>query len=128
MSSWRGSTRRSHVARRSSRVREVFLAARAEAQIVDVLAYTLERFGTRKHDEYRGLIAEGLSALAEDAESGKRRPDIHPDAWTHHITQPGRRARHLFLYRIRDRVEVACFLHDGMDLPGKWPSTWSGSR
>lgn len=55
---------------------------------------------------------------------GKRRLEIHPDAWTYHIARPGRRARHLFLYRIWEAVEVARFLYDAMDLPRQRPREW----
>ena len=55
---------------------------------------------------------------------GKPRPEIHSDAWTYHIARLGRRARHLFLYRIRDTVEVARFLYDAMDLSHQRPREW----
>lgn len=74
----------------------VFLP-RADAQIIDVLAYTLERFGERKYLEYLGLIRAATEALAADPTAGKHRPDIHPEAWTYHIARKGQRARHLLV-------------------------------
>jgi len=79
-----------------------------------VLDYTLERFGETKYLDYRDLIRLALRTLEV----------IHPDAWTYHIARPGRRARHLFLYRIRDVVEVVRFLYDAMDLPRQRPRDW----
>jgi plasmid stabilization system protein ParE len=38
----------------------VVLHPRAEAQIIDVLAYTLEEFGEAKYLEYRDLIGLAL--------------------------------------------------------------------
>jgi len=102
----------------------VVIHPRAEAQIVDVLSYTLTEFGEAKYLDYRGLIALALETLETTPTAGKRRPEIHPDAWTYHIARPGRNARHLFLYRIRVAVEVACFLHDAMDLPRQRPREW----
>lgn len=102
----------------------VVLHPRAEAQIIDVLDYTLEEFGEAKYLEYRDLIGLALRTLEMTPTKGKRRPEIHPDAWTYHIARPGRRARHLFLYRIRDAVEVARLLYDATDLPRQRPREW----
>ncbi|HEX7842100.1 MAG TPA: type II toxin-antitoxin system RelE/ParE family toxin [Kofleriaceae bacterium] len=102
----------------------VVILPRAEAQIIDVLDFTLEEFGEAKYLEYRDLIGLALKTLEVTPLSGKHRPEIHPDAWTYHITRPGRKARHLFLYRIRDVVEVARFLYDAMDLPRQRPREW----
>lgn len=102
----------------------VVVLPRAEAQIIDVLGHTLDAFGEAKYVEYRELIEHALSTLAATPTAGKRRSDIHPDAWTFHIARPGRRARHLFLYRVRDSVEVARFLYDAMDLPRQRPREW----
>lgn len=92
----------------------------AKADIQEVLAFTLERFGTHKLAEYVDLIDEAQQALAVEPASGKQRPDIAVDAWAYPIGQPGRRARHLFLYAIRDGgqvVEIRALLYDGTDLP-----------
>ena len=102
----------------------VVVLPRAEAQIIDVLGRTLDAFGDAKYVEYRELIEHALSTLAATPTAGKRRSDIHPDAWTFHIARPGRRARHLFLYRVRDSVEVARFLYDATDLPRQRPREW----
>jgi plasmid stabilization system protein ParE len=104
----------------------VVIYRRAEVQIIDVLDHTLEEFGEAKYLEYRELISLALETLAATPAAGKRRPDIHPDAWTYHITRPGRKARHLFLYRIREsvEVEVARFLYDAMNSPRQRPKDW----
>jgi plasmid stabilization system protein ParE len=102
----------------------VVILPRADAQIIDVLAFTLEEFGEAKYLEYRNLLGLALKTLETTPTAGKRRPEIHPDAWTHHIARPGRSARHLFLYRIRDAVEIARFLYDAMDLARQRPREW----
>lgn len=102
----------------------IIISPSARAQIREVLAFTRDRFGVLKAQEYSLLIRLALQELAENAEVGKRRPEIHPDAWTYHIGKRGKKARHLFLYRIRKTVEVARFLYDAMDLPDHVPEEW----
>jgi len=77
-----------------------------EADIERALRYTRRRFGHAKYLEYAALIEEALQALGANARSGKLRPLIHPDAWIYEIAQPGRKARHLFLYEIVDDVRT----------------------
>ena len=103
----------------------VLLHPRAEAQIADVLSYTLEHFGEAKYLEYRELIDLAIQTLEATPTAGRHRPEIHPEAWTYHIARPARRARHLLLYRIRVDVEVARFLYDAMDLARQRPKEWS---
>jgi toxin ParE1/3/4 len=101
-------------------VARIDLTDGAKADIQEVLAFTLERFGTHKFAEYVDLVDDAQRALAAEPTSGKRRPDIAPDAWVYPIGQPGRRARHAFLYAVRDGgqvVEIRALLYDGMDLP-----------
>lgn len=88
------------------------------------LRYTGVRYGAAKQAEYRELIRLALVDLTRDSRAGRPRPEIHEDAWTFHIARPGMNARHLLLYRVRDTVEVARFLHDAMDLPRQWPEDW----
>jgi plasmid stabilization system protein ParE len=102
----------------------VVILPRADAQIIEVLAYTFERFGETKYLDYRDLIGIALRALESRPTAGKRRPEIHPDAWTYHIARPGRKARHLFIYRIRTDVEIARFIYDAMDLRRQGPPEW----
>lgn len=102
----------------------VVILSRAQAQIADVLSYTLEQFGEAKYLEYRELIELALQTLETTPMAGKHHPEIHPEAWTYHIARPGRKARHLLLYRIRADVEVARFLYDAMHLPRQRPKEW----
>lgn len=92
-----------------------------EADIERVLRYTRRKFGQAKYLDYAALIEEALKKLAADARSGKLRSHIHPDAWIYEIAQPGRKARHLFLYEIvDDRPFIYGLFYDGMDLPARW--------
>lgn len=102
----------------------VVILPRANAEIIDVLDFTREQFGEAKYLEYRELISLALATLEATPTAGKYRPEIHPDAWTYHIGRSGRKARHLFLYRIREVAEIARFLYDAMDLPRQRPRQW----
>ena len=66
--------------------------------IRDVLAFTLEKFGLAKAQEYASLIRLALNELVKNPRVGRPRRDIHPDAWVYPIARPGRNARHHFLY------------------------------
>jgi len=61
-----------------------------------------------------------------DAPPAKRRPDLHPDARVFPISRPGRRARHVFVYRPAGEgvIEVARFLYDAADLPRHLPESY----
>ena len=59
----------------------IVLAKRVQVQIAQVLVYTLKEFGPLKRDEYHQLIRLALEDLADDAEAGTKKPQIHHDAW-----------------------------------------------
>jgi plasmid stabilization system protein ParE len=97
------------------------LVPAAEADIDEALKNTLAKWGERKFEEYIALIEEALVRLTEDPRVGKRRPDIDDDAWTYRIAQPGRRARHTFVYEVVDETaHIYGLLYDGMDLKHRW--------
>lgn len=100
---------------------QVILLPGVRTAMAEAIRYTERRFGTHKAAEYRGLIREALRELADNAEAGTRRYDIHTEAWELHLRRPGKRARHVLLYRVREAVEVAAFLHDAMNLAERWP-------
>jgi plasmid stabilization system protein ParE len=89
--------------------------------IRDAVAFTMRRYGPVKAKDYAALIREALHAIAANPQSGRRRPDLHPDAWIYPIKKPGRDARHLFLYEIvAGQAQLYGLLYDGMDLPAQW--------
>jgi len=55
------------------------------------------------------------------------RDEIHPDARTFHIARKGQRARHFFLFRIKDDeyIEMARLLHDSMELSNHLPPDYT---
>lgn len=102
----------------------VIIAPCAIEQIAEVVHQTRIDYGEHKERQYDELVESALETLAENPRMGTHRPEIHPDAWTYHIGKRGKRARHLFLYRISEAVEVARFLYDAMDLPRHVPEEW----
>jgi plasmid stabilization system protein ParE len=89
--------------------------------IGDAVAFTMRRYGPVKAKDYAALIREALHAIAADPQSGRRSPDLHPDAWIYPIKKPGRDARHLFLYEIvAGQAQIYGLLYDGMDLRARW--------
>lgn len=103
---------------------KIVIAPRAHAQVAETLHYTLQQFGERKAREYDALVQVALETLAGNPQAGRHQPEVHADAWTYHIARPGQHARHLFLYRVRECVEIARFLYDGMELQRHWPEQW----
>jgi plasmid stabilization system protein ParE len=97
------------------------LTSATRQDIRDALAFTKERFGKAKAQDYASLIRLALHALADNPRAGRPRPDIDPDAFVYPIARPGRNARHLFLYEIVDEAaRIYGFFYDGMDLPRQW--------
>ncbi len=104
------------------------ISAAARHDIEEALQNTLDRFGRSKHDEYRDLIRLALVDIAQDPQAlpAKHRGELHPDALVFHLGRAGRRARHLFVYRIADDgvVEVGRLLYDGMDVVQHLPTDY----
>lgn len=96
---------------------KVRISRQAWNDLLDVKAYTLERFGFAQLEEYESLIEEALERIASDPASGRLRPELQAGVRSHHIGQYRRHARHLFFYRVGADgvVEVIRFLHDAMD-------------
>lgn len=101
----------------------VELSPLSELQILEALVFTLEKFGPKQQARYEVLIEQAIDTLRDKPHEGRERPEIAPGAWTLHIKRRGRRARHLFLYRIHEGsrlVQVVAFIHDGSDIPSHW--------
>src|SRR5262249_1238266 len=113
-SSWTRSTPRSAWVR-SSRTMRVIRSPQASRDIIEVLAYTKERWGIAQAREYRQLLKEAIEGIARDPGRGKPRDDVRPGIRAFHIAQRGRPARHIVFYRLgTGTVEIVRFLHDAM--------------
>jgi toxin ParE1/3/4 len=101
----------------------IHVSNQARRDIAEALAWTRDRFGEDKEEEYWDLILAAFADLARDPEKARRRPELHPQARTFHIARRGKRARHFLLLSIAepDTVEIARLLHDSMDLASHLP-------
>jgi toxin ParE1/3/4 len=99
---------------------QIKISSKARSDIEAVLVWTLNNFGQNKHDEYVELLGLALNEIAVNPKCirARQRPELHRNAWVIHIARRGRKARHLFIYRIdpKGHIEVSRFLHDSMDL------------
>ncbi len=95
----------------------VRLHPRAEDDIADVLAYTMERFGLQQYQRYEQIIEEALARPAQRPDVG-RALSGRVGLFLYSIGRRGQRASHQFLYRaLADgRVEILRLLHDSMDV------------
>lgn len=105
---------------------DIRLSADAENDFVRIIEYSIDAFGERQTDLYRGLIFDALSALAAgpDVAGSIGRDDIRSGLRSLHITRQGRRGRHFIVYRAApDNVIVVLrILHDAMDLARHIPN------
>ena len=85
--------------------------------IEDVRAFTLQRFGPKQLARYEALISDALATITEDPERGRLRNELAAGIRSRHISQPGRRASHIFFFRVAPdgAIEVVRFLHEAMD-------------
>ena len=108
----------------------------AEQDIVDILAWTQERFGQIGRRRYEALISTALRDVAADPEraGSQSRPEIGPAVRTYHLRHSRERARtpdgvvqrprHFLIYgRLEnDILEVGRILHERMDIKRHLPS------
>ena len=111
------------------------LSASAEADILAILAYTEEKFGTIARSRYQTLLIAGLRDIAADPNrrGSASRPELGHDVRTYHLRHSKEhsrsiqgavaRPRHLILYRVNrdDLIEVGRVLHDAMEIARHLP-------
>jgi len=117
------------------------LSAAAQADIIDILARTQERFGEAARHRYEALNVAGIRDIAENPSRpwAPERPELGTGARSWHLrhsrerarTDTGavRRPRHLIVFRTHasGTVEIGRILHDAMELERHRPteSDWS---
>lgn len=103
---------------------KVILGARAEQDLANIATWTVENFGPRQADAYIDAILDAADELSSPSAPvrSKARDEIAPGLRTLHMAQPGRRGRHLILYRTNDGdVIILRFLHDSMEVSAHLP-------
>jgi plasmid stabilization system protein ParE len=78
----------------------VIRSAQANRDIIEVLAYTKQRWGIIQAREYRKLLREVIEAITNDPSCGKPRDDLRPGIRGFHIAQRGRPALHIVFYQL----------------------------
>ena len=108
----------------------VRLSAAAEADLRQILRWTVDNFGSAQARAYADTLSSALKALnAGPAIMGvKERPEIGADIRTLHVARNGRKGRHFIIFRSAgardDRlIDVLRLLHDSMDLERHFPPT-----
>lgn len=109
---------------------ELHLAPEAEADIDDILEWSVEQFGGAVRDGYEELITATVESLLNDANvaGSHDRPDLGHGVRSLHLMS-GRdrigvgvrkivKPRHFVVYRqVGNTIQVARLLHDAMNLP-----------
>jgi toxin ParE1/3/4 len=99
----------------------------AEADIVDILAWSQDQFGEQARQRYGKLIAAAIRDIAKDpTRSGSaERPELGNSVRSWHLRGSRyhtagdvvRRPRHFLIYRVEnDILVVGRVLHDAMEL------------
>ncbi len=109
---------------------DLYLAPEAEADIDDVLEWSVEQFGSAVRDGYEELINATIDLLLNDANlaGSHDRPDLghgvrslHLMSSRDHVGEDVRKIinpRHFVIYRqVGDTIQVVRLLHDAMNLP-----------
>lgn len=107
----------------------VRLTAAAEADLEEILRWTVDQFGEAQARIYAETVSAALNDLAAGptAVGGKKRDDILKGLFTLHVARKGRNGRHFVMFRVgrapdRNVIEVLRLLHDAMDLQRHLPS------
>lgn len=116
------------------------LAVAAQADIVDLLAYTEREFGAPARRRYEALVAQAIRDVAADPlrPGSVARPELGVDVCSYHLRNSRERARtseglvrnprHLLLFRpIRSGlIGIGRVLHDAMELERHLPRDFIG--
>jgi toxin ParE1/3/4 len=98
----------------------VRLAAQAELDFVEILAWTVENFGEGQADIYAETLTLAIEALHDGPllPGAQARDEIEQGIRTLHVARLGKNGRHFVVFRqTEDRcIDVLRLLHDGMDL------------
>jgi toxin ParE1/3/4 len=113
------------------------LSASAQADLIDILAWTHERFGGAARERYGALIVTALRDIAAepDRPGSKERPELGKGVRSWHLQLSRERARtpsgivlrprHFLIYRQEDDlIVVGRVLHDAMELARHTQDAW----
>jgi toxin ParE1/3/4 len=113
----------------------VILAPVAEADIIEILAWSYEHFGESASLRYETLLTQAIVDIAENPERAGSisRAELAVGARTYHLWHSRQRTdktvsvvskpRHFLLFRLNaeGQIEIGRVLHDSMDLASNLP-------
>ncbi|WLD96314.1 type II toxin-antitoxin system RelE/ParE family toxin [Agrobacterium leguminum] len=114
------------------------LSAAAQADIIEILAQTHERFGELARLRYEYLLVTALRDLADEPYriGSIERPELGDDVRSYHLRHSRdrarhesgivRRPRHLLLFRLArpDLIGIGRVLYDAMEIERHLPSAY----
>ena len=95
----------------------LIVAPEAQADIDDILQYTISEWGQNQAKKYRDILSKGFSALIHNPCLGHSRSDIPPEYRAYQAGQ------HVIIFRAEDgTIYVVRVLHGSMDFIDKLSS------
>jgi toxin ParE1/3/4 len=88
----------------------LIISPEAQADVVDILQFTLEEWGLQQAEKYQGVLDNAFSTIHHNPHLGHRRPDIQAE---YRAFQAG---QHIIVFRTEKKtVYVVRVLHSCMD-------------
>jgi plasmid stabilization system protein ParE len=89
-----------------------------DTDVAEALAYTYREFGVAQVPVYERLIVDGLRTIGLHPTIGRLREDLGRGIRVYCIAQPGIRAKHGYIYRVKvDVIQIARLVHLARYLP-----------
>ena len=111
---------------------QVRLASQAEQDLLDIILWTAENFGTKQAEHYAATIALAIEALYDgpDILGSKVRDEIGMGIRTLHVARQGRKGRHFVAFSVSEGhiINVLRLLHDSMGLATHLPEDHNESQ
>ena len=88
----------------------LILAPEAQADVSDILQFTLEEWGLQQAEKYGAVLDKAFSSIQHSPQIGHKRPDIPPE---YQVLQAG---QHVIIFRVKKKtIYVVRVLHGSMD-------------
>jgi len=88
----------------------LIVSPEAQADVIDMLQFTLEEWGLQQAEKYQSVLDNAFSTIHQNPRLGHKRPDLPPE---YRVFQAG---QHIIVFRIKEKtVYVIRVLHGCMD-------------
>ena len=99
---------------------QVRLASQAEQDLLDIILWTAENFGTKQAEHYAETISLAIEASHDGSDilGAKMRDEPGTGIRTLHVARQGRKGRHFVAFSVSEGhvINILRLLHDSMDL------------